>query len=358
MVRLPTLFLSLSCLALGRPAVLPQSGRGFQVMIHDINQVEMCISNFGKFGQTAEYLAGCWWPTGSEQNYIWGAGLWFGAIVDDDTLVTVGYSPYSGESEFTPGLISMSWEDPDAIVYIWPWSWPPPADKFPMAPQLALSHQDSWCTYNDLDPGYHSPGDTRPIGVEVYQTVYAWDLSLVQDVIFIKYVVRNVTGTTLANCYFGVCTDNDIGFEGGYGNDLISGIVGRWYWTEGESLWVDNLGYQWQEQPEQGWEGFPGTIAFDYLQSPWDLVAGMDKDNEETNQQGIANGILSWLVEILGPVCISRMTHSSPILVTRDFCSVAAHLTSRVIQRQQCLLELCSPIGMGSFTDQILPLSK
>ncbi len=285
MVRLLVLFFSLSCIALCRPTVLPQSGREFQVMIHDINQVEMCISNFGKFGQTAEYLAGCWWPTGSEQNYIWGAGLWFGAIIDEDSLVTVGYSPFSGESEFVPGLINMSIEDPDAVVYMWPWSWPPPVDKFPMAPQLALSNQDSWCAYNDLDPGYHSPGDTRPIGVEVYQTVYAWDLSLAQDVIFVKYVVRNVTGTTLTNCYFGVCTDNDIGNEGGYGNDLISGIVGRWYWIEGESLWVDNLGYQWQEQPEQGWEEFPGTIAFDYLQSPWDLVAGMDKDNDGIDDQ-------------------------------------------------------------------------
>ncbi len=271
---------------LSRPVVLHSAGRGFEIKIHNINQVEMCISNFGKFGQTAESDAGCWWPTGSEQNYIYGAGLWFGAIVDDDTLVTVGYSPFSGESEFTPGLSGMSFDDPDAMVFMWPVSWPPPADKFPMSPQLALSHQDSWCVYNDLDPVHHSPGDTRPIGAEVYQTVYAWDLSLAQDIIFIKYEVRNVRGQKLSNCYFGVCTDNDIGFEGGYtGNDLISGIVGRWYVIEDETLWVDNLGYQWQEQPEQGWEDFPGTIAFDYLQSPWDLVPGMDKDNDGIDDQ-------------------------------------------------------------------------
>ncbi len=266
--------------SLSRSVVSPKSCREFQIRLHNINRVEMCVSNFGKFGQTAMGWAGCWWPKGSENYYIWGAGAWFGTIVDDDTLVTIGYGPSGGESEYTPGLAGMSFNDPDAIIFIQPAAWPPPADKFPMAPQQAMSHQDSWCTYNDLDPGYHIPGDTRPIGLEVYQTVYAWDVSLTQDVIFIKYEVRNVSGMKLTDCYFGVCTDNDVGSEAGYGNDLISGIVGRWYEIEGESLWVDNLAYQWQEQAEPGWEEFPGTIGFDYLQSPWDLVPGMDKDND------------------------------------------------------------------------------
>jgi len=85
----------------------------------------------------------------------------------------------------------------------------------------------------------------------------------------------------LTDCYFGVCTDNDIGNESGSAaNDIISGIVGQWYVIAGESLWVDNLGYQWQREWETGWSDFPGTIGFDYLQSPWDLVPGADKDGD------------------------------------------------------------------------------
>ena len=50
--------------------VAPASGRmvldptrAFQVLRHDGNQVEMCISNFGKFGQDETGCnQGCWWP--------------------------------------------------------------------------------------------------------------------------------------------------------------------------------------------------------------------------------------------------------------------------------------------------------
>jgi hypothetical protein len=248
-----------------------QSDREFQLKVHDINQVEMTISNFGKFGQS-EYGVGCWWPKGSNQNYIYGAGIWFGTIANGDTLVTIGYGPHGGESEFVPGLQGMSFSDPNAIIFMFPDLWPPPADTFPMAPQDHISHQDSWCCFNDCDSTYHMPGDTRPIGIEVYQTVYAWDVSEIEDIIFFTYEVKNVSGHTLYDCYIGVVTDSDIGNEvGGSANDQMAGIVGRWYVIDEESLWVDNLGYQWQEEEEALWDDFPGVIGFDLLQTPSDI---------------------------------------------------------------------------------------
>ena len=54
--------------------------RSAEIIVHDGNQVEMCVSNFGKFGQTQMQGAGCWWPKGSGQNYIFGAGIWFGTV--------------------------------------------------------------------------------------------------------------------------------------------------------------------------------------------------------------------------------------------------------------------------------------
>lgn len=254
--------------------------RDYQTLIHDANKVEMCITNYGTFGQNSPYGSGCWWPKGSGHNYIWGAGAWFGAIVNNDTLVSVGYNPRWGSIEFVPGSETILPTDPLAIVYMYPSNWPPPLEAYPCAPQEAISFQDSWCAYNDLDPTAHEPDDTRPIGIEIYQTVYAWDLSSIEDVIFITYHIKNVSGDTLENCYMGVCTDNDIGSESGYGNDRIAGIVGRPYVLNGETYWVDNLGYQWQEVAEPGWDEFPGTIAFDFLQSPWDLVPGADKDHD------------------------------------------------------------------------------
>lgn len=279
-ILLPILLIAI--IGFSRTAGTSQQYRNEEIKIHNINQVEMCISNFGKFGQTKNQEAGCWWPKGSNENYIFGAGTWFGTIVDGDTLVTIGYGPHGAETEYVPGDEDMSKSDPNAVIFMYPTNWPPPENGFStvVPPQKNKSHQDSWCVYNDLDESAHIPGDTRPIGLVVYQTVYAWNLSSTQDIIFIKFELRNVSGADLTDCYFGVCTDNDIGNEAGTGNDIISGIVGQWYVIDGESLWVDNLGYQWQTESEPGWSNFPGTIGFDYLQSPWDLQPGQDKDND------------------------------------------------------------------------------
>jgi len=262
-----------------------QPGRAWDFKLHDINQVEIYISNYGTFGHNAATDdVGCWWPKGSGQNYIFGAGVWFGTVdsTTSDTLVTIGYGPSGGEAECVPGLYGQDPYAPYVIIYMYPDPWPAPQDSFPMAPQDHCSHQDSWCCYNDGDSTHHMPGDTRPIDIEVYQTVYAWDVSpTLEDMVFFICEVRNVSGHTLKDCYFGICTDNDIGNEVGIaGNDRISAIVGRWYTVNGESRWVDDVGYQWQDEEEPGWADFPGVIAYDLLQTPFDLQPGEDKDND------------------------------------------------------------------------------
>jgi hypothetical protein len=260
-----------------------ESHREFQILRHNVNNIEMCISNYGKFGQdeTGSH-SGCWWPIGTNHRYIYGAGLWFASVdsLTGDTLVTVGYNPYSGESEFAPGLAGWPVTHPAAIIYIHPENWPAPPDTLPMAPQDTISHEDSWCCFNDYDSIYHVPGDTRPIGIEVYQTVYAWDYWFVEDVIFFMYDVKNVSDHTLHDCYFGVCIDCDIGSITG-ADDRCSGIVEHEYILMGDTIVVDDIAYQWQEQEEPGvppW--WPGTTGFDLLQTPFDLVEGMDKDGD------------------------------------------------------------------------------
>jgi hypothetical protein len=258
------------------------SGREFQIKMHDINQVEMCISNFGKFGQTATGNAGCWWPKGSGQNYIYGAGLWFGTIdsMTGDTLVTIGYGPHGGETEVVPGLKDMSPNHPDNIIYMYPTNWPPPIWTFPMAPQRARSHQDSWTCFNDCDSSAHVPGDTRPIDLEIYQTVYAWDEPAIEDKLFMIYEIKNVSGHDLYDCYVGICTDCDIGNEAGIGDDQCTAILRKPYFIDGSLYLIDNLAYQWDgDDYEPGWSSV-GAIGFDLLQTPFDLQPGQDKDND------------------------------------------------------------------------------
>ncbi len=254
----------------------------FAVACHDTNQVKMLISNWGKFGQTSGGMPGCVWPKGTTQNYIFGDGFWFGTIEQNtgDTLVSIGYGPHGGESEFAPGLQGMDPWHPCAVIYINPENWPPPAETFPMAPKTLVSHEDSWCCYNDCDSIYHMPGDGRPIGIEVYQTGYEWMRTEVQDIFFMTYEFKNVSGHALNNCYIGIVTDNDIGNESGINaNDIFAGILERDYTIGGSVYHADNIAYQWQEQAESGWNPpIPGVIGFDLLQTPFDLVEGCDKD--------------------------------------------------------------------------------
>jgi hypothetical protein len=261
---------------------IPQDSRIYEVLIHDGNQVEMCISNFGKFGQTTQQNAGCWWPIGSGQNYIFGAGMWFGTIdsATGDTLVSIGYGPHGGESEFVPGLENMPYTHPDARIYMYP-DWPPPDTSFPMAPQKPVSHQDSWCAYNDCDTNAHVPGDGYPIGLEVYQWIYVWDEPYIEDVIFFLYTMKNVSDRNLYDCYTGVCMDNDIGNEAGINaDDQCTIMLEETYFIDGELYLVDNLGYQWDgDDYNSGWPS-SGVLGVDLLQTPFDLEPGQDKDSD------------------------------------------------------------------------------
>jgi hypothetical protein len=259
---------------IGSTAVMTNASREFQIVRHNGNNVELCVSNYGKFGQDETgNNAGCWWPIGSGHNYIYGAGIWFGTVdsLTGDTLVSVGYLPYSGASEFAPGRSGMSVNDPDAIIYLYPSTWPPNPNPYPMAPNMCLSHQDSWCCYNDSDISYHVPGDTRPIGLEVYQTVYVWNLPAIEDVVWFFYDVKNVSGARLNDCHLSVTTDCDIGNVST--NDICTGIVHQMYAIGGDTNFIDYLGYQWQTASVPS-----GAIGFDLLQTPFLLEEGHDRD--------------------------------------------------------------------------------
>jgi hypothetical protein len=75
--------------------------------------------------------------------------------------------------------------------------------------------------------------------------------------------------------------DNDIGNEvGTSANDIYDAIVEQTYIVGTDTILVDDVVFQWQEEPESGWSSFPGVMGLDMLQTPFDLVPGADKDND------------------------------------------------------------------------------
>jgi hypothetical protein len=168
--------------------------------------------------------------------YLFGNGPWLGAVTFD-TFVSVGYNPNSGASEFQTGD---GQADTLSMVYIWPERWPPPG-RFPHAPQVRRSDQDAWCCFNDFDTAGHVPPG-RPLGAQVYLTLYEWKGDRAQDLVVLQYEFEAATESTLSTaCYAGVALDPDIGSGA---DDLCGLIYHQWvHRSPSDSFFVDHVAY-------------------------------------------------------------------------------------------------------------------
>jgi hypothetical protein len=274
----------------------------------------MPFTNYGTFGYGISRPGGEW-PAGSGNMYIYGAGIWIGALQTPlDTLVTVGYNPSSGASEFAPGCYENApggySERTFERVYIHPEDWPPRPDSFPVSmrdsvrtylriplpggdtligyffpiPRTTISNGDAWAVFNDRDSARHAI-PRRPIGVEVYQNAYAWNYLQNRDIVFLSFTVKNKTNSEIHNMYLGIVCDPDIGDA----NDDICGLILRKYVRNRpgtDSVFVDNLGFCWDNDFDEGWTTPPGYVGIDFLQSPYAFTDGIDNNHNGVIDEG------------------------------------------------------------------------
>ncbi len=276
--------------ALARSATPPPPGqRIYDTKWLNINKWLCPFYNDGRYGIDVSRppgLAGGSWPQPYKNEYIFGAGLWFGSLKDNpnipdkvDTLVTFGYNPNSGGTEMTPTIVAHVEDGASAgddRIFIYPSVWPPtPRSRWEtgdphvdslLIPYENFSLQDMWYAYSDVAPENHiSPG--RPQMVDIYQTIYAWNYPTNQDIFFIIYQVRNSGNDTLRKCFMGAVMDADIG-------DATDDMVGLLDSVEipGAGV-VENVGYAGDfnnvEVAGRDWEsGTPGVFAYKFLESP------------------------------------------------------------------------------------------
>jgi hypothetical protein len=175
----------------------------------------------------------------------------------DEALVTVGYDPTNGSTEFVPGDLpnEPGYDNPADRIY---WSdIPEDLAEWPVTDEygepIIVSSLDSWCQFNDSDSTHHAAGDTRPMDVRITQTGYSWNFPVYQDFVFLIYEVENVSGVEISEMYLGVACDADVG---DYTNDLVGFDSDR------------NLGYAYTEPPSGS--DVSGYIGYDFLESPLD----------------------------------------------------------------------------------------
>ncbi len=239
----------------------------------DVNNLDMVVTNHGSFGfDLINGNAGLVYPKGSGNTALFAGGIWVGAQVDGQTRIAV--AEYS--QEFAPGPMRGGSFVPDQPSFRnyridrgdttsldyqeWPVLDGAPVD----ASGKPLLHGDAtiWSVYNDADSSYHfnNAGQTRPLGIEVQQTTFAYNRSgPLGSAIFIKFKLANKGFQTLDSAYAAVWLDPDLG---GVTDDLSGCDVER------------SMGYVYNAtNADEQYGSNPPAIGLDMLQGP---VVGAD----------------------------------------------------------------------------------
>jgi len=187
--------------------------------LHDVGKVRQFVSNIGSLWPTW-VLWGSWtgliyceFPPNSHEEHVGEGGIWVGAIVDGDTLVSVTTSWHS-DVEFYP--TDAPWDT------IWVVGRGDTVDIPYWPGYVGVSDQDFVCRYNDYtvtNIGLH-----EPLYVDVIQVSYAWASPPLDEMIVFRFKVIP-TKKHLEDVYIAYWLDGNVGYRGegwGFALDDIS----------------------------------------------------------------------------------------------------------------------------------------
>ncbi|MBP7508959.1 MAG: hypothetical protein KA807_14195 [Prolixibacteraceae bacterium] len=296
---------------------------GADLQRNTVSNFQFYTTNYGIFGHNvSQSVGGGHWPRGSQNQYFYGGGIWFGArkMRPDKSgyknYVEVTYNPNNGRSWMVPGHYldgdkaieeSASYQkyrtyfstdfiksDGSPIISTEGPNWPiwdisledtlmtnryfgryvydhatRNRSFLPKGPAF-ISGEDIFCVFKDSDLSRFDGGETRrkdegyPLYLQFENTIYSWGFGDYRDFIFIRYDMINTSKDTLLDCWMAPVMDIDIALtsnsSAGAQNDKVR------YYDEEDTL---NLAVAWSEHPqtsEKG-KGF-GYFGMDFLESP------------------------------------------------------------------------------------------
>jgi len=247
--------------------------------VSDTGRWEIQQDNMGRFvvPQPGPRPGG-YWPKYSGRNYLFGAGIWVGAIdttrTPADTQVTYGYDLAYGTATFAPSMPNGDTAGAinDSLARVYRSDIPRDTAQWPERDSLGrvivASDQELWAIFNDVNPIYMWPPDTS-IGLQVIRRSYAWNSpGPWGDIVVIEHEVKNVTGRwmgnphTLRHVILGLGVDADIGVESAAtGND-------RCYLDRTSGSPYPNLAVQYQTVQEPGWGPPPYYVGVKFVSGP------------------------------------------------------------------------------------------
>lgn len=174
-----------------------------------VGRLGLAVSNVGTLGRptvrsNTQGPPSMEYPLNSGIEHLFEGGLWIGAIVNGQQLVSTsavdaanGYSTGANGFEFTAsGPIS----ERSSLRN---------KDNFSTS---AISHQDFIVNFTDKNvivPGLNIPitGHTNPLGADVRLETYAWNYSYADFFVILNYEVTNNSANTWDSVYLGTWTD-------------------------------------------------------------------------------------------------------------------------------------------------------
>ncbi|MBD3349017.1 MAG: hypothetical protein GF400_07455, partial [Candidatus Eisenbacteria bacterium] len=328
---------------------------------HEANRLLLHTSNLGFFGDFGvDDMHSASWPYDSGYEHLYVAGLWFGAVVEGDTLVSSTaynmeimppdgptYTIYEtahgaaggdknvdddGDGEVDEDRLDGLDNDGDLLI----------DEDF-----AAISDEMfAYVSYDTAALLYPNPNDPHtPIGMELYTQSYAWSDAGAGDFVGARYEATNNACTTLQDVYMGILADPDVGFAAGGASYYLDDHVGFVDTLVADYPTVEPIrvamiyGYDAPGGDDGNWNGWFGIVLLDHsgsagLPSPravrlWESGAD-DPDHDvdrysfmsETGVSGYGGYAADWRfmmsVGPLGDLCPGESAHVDVAFVCGD----------------------------------------
>ena len=204
--------------------------------VHDVGAVHLNMTNFGLIGSRPRVSSGyshapsLEYPVGSGIDFLWGAGLWVGALVDGVPHVSTGQYAIEFMSNPDDPLDTMyrSQEGaPGSFRYPSPFADDDGdglEDEDPLdgidndldglidEDYAAISNQYFRTVMRDFGTYVEQNAfDHTPLGLEITQESFQWAASDLDEFVGIRYVIRNAGSSMLEDVFVGMFADFDLG---------------------------------------------------------------------------------------------------------------------------------------------------
>ena len=231
-----------------------------QQRTHRVAKYCFTLTNWGFIGSQArgynETPGGCFmkdpnadlpapsfeYPCGSDLEYLFQGALWIGAVVEGETLVSVGNDGWFGDiAETFPGSEEEGGCIKEKSIR------PATPNCNPPDTAGAISEQDIIAIYSDtttvgiaVDP--YDRRLHKPIGIQIAQRSYSWSYDYAEDFALIDFTIKNIGKKDVKWIWIGLYMDCDVGWTGNASafTDDITGFRA----TYPSALWGDTMQYQ------------------------------------------------------------------------------------------------------------------